>query len=116
MDKSALGTAEPAPQLAADTGKIEAELGFRVLREVPSFGIGRKSSAWNVLARAFLGKAPGRSTTAEAVVNKRLTIKSGLTHAQRSSRPLLEKIESGQIDPSFVLTHRLPLKKCRRVP
>lgn len=46
-----------------------------------------------------------------AVVNKGLTIKSGQTHVQRYSRLLLEKIESGQIDPSFVITHRLPLEK-----
>jgi threonine dehydrogenase-like Zn-dependent dehydrogenase len=44
-----------------------------------------------------------------AVVNKGLTIKSGQTHVQRYSQSLLGKIESGQIDPSFVITHRLPL-------
>ena len=46
-----------------------------------------------------------------SVVNKGLTIKSGQTHVQRYSQPLLEKIESGQIDPSFVITHRLPLEE-----
>ena len=40
---------------------------------------------------------------------KGLTIKMGQTHVQRYTRPLLEKIESGAIDPSFVITHRLPL-------
>jgi threonine dehydrogenase-like Zn-dependent dehydrogenase len=44
-----------------------------------------------------------------ALVNKGLTVKSGQTHVQRYSKFLLEKIESGQIDPSFVITHRLPL-------
>jgi threonine dehydrogenase-like Zn-dependent dehydrogenase len=44
-----------------------------------------------------------------AVVNKGLTIKSGQTHVQRYLAPLLEKIESGEIDPSFVITHRIPL-------
>ena len=28
---------------------------------------------------------------------------------QRYTKPLLEKIEAGEIDPSFVITHRLPL-------
>ena len=46
-----------------------------------------------------------------AVVNKGLTIKSGQTHVQRYSQSLLAKIDSGQIDPSFVITHRLPLEE-----
>ncbi|HEV7401433.1 MAG TPA: zinc-dependent alcohol dehydrogenase [Chthoniobacteraceae bacterium] len=44
-------------------------------------------------------------------MNKGITIKMGQTHVQRYTRPLLEKIESGAIDPSFVITHRLPLEK-----
>jgi len=44
-----------------------------------------------------------------AFMNKGLTIKTGQTHVQRYLQPLLEKIESGQIDPSFVVTHRAPL-------
>lgn len=46
-----------------------------------------------------------------AVVNKGLTIKSGQTHVQRYLAPLLKKIEDGQIDPSFVITHRIPLEE-----
>ena len=45
-----------------------------------------------------------------AVVNKGLTIRSGQTHVQRYLAPLLSKIESGEIDPSFVITHRVPLE------
>jgi len=45
-----------------------------------------------------------------AVVNRALTIKSGQTHVQRYLRPLLQLIEEGRIDPSFVVTHRLPLE------
>ncbi|MDY0066640.1 MAG: zinc-dependent alcohol dehydrogenase [Steroidobacteraceae bacterium] len=44
-----------------------------------------------------------------AVMNKAITIKSGQTHVQRYMRPLLERIERGDIDPSFVITHRLNL-------
>lgn len=43
------------------------------------------------------------------VMNKALTIKTGQTHVQHYFRPLLERIESGQIDPSFVITHRMSL-------
>ncbi len=44
-----------------------------------------------------------------AVVNKALTIKSGQTHVQRYLKPLLDKISEGEIDPSFVITHRMSL-------
>jgi threonine dehydrogenase-like Zn-dependent dehydrogenase len=44
-----------------------------------------------------------------AVVNRSLTIKSGQAHVQRYMRPLLQRIQRGEIDPSFVITHRLPL-------
>ena len=44
-----------------------------------------------------------------AVVNKGLTIKSGQTHVQRYTQPLLDMISNGKLDPSFVITHTLPL-------
>lgn len=44
-------------------------------------------------------------------MNKGLTLKSGQTHVQRYGKPLLDKIEKGEIDPSFVITHRLPLEE-----
>ncbi|MDV2999555.1 MAG: putative zinc-binding alcohol dehydrogenase [Chroococcopsis gigantea SAG 12.99] len=45
-----------------------------------------------------------------AVVNKALTIKSGQTHVHRYLKPLLARIQNGDIDPSFVISHRLPLE------
>jgi threonine dehydrogenase-like Zn-dependent dehydrogenase len=45
-----------------------------------------------------------------AIVNRSLTIKSGQTHVHRYLRPLLERIERGDIDPSFVITHRMRLQ------
>jgi threonine dehydrogenase-like Zn-dependent dehydrogenase len=45
-----------------------------------------------------------------SVMNRSLTIKSGQCHVQRYMRPLLERIERGEIDPSFVITHRLRLE------
>ncbi len=49
-----------------------------------------------------------------AVVNRSLTIKSGQCHVQRYLRPLLERIERGEIDPSFVITHRMSLDEAPR--
>jgi threonine dehydrogenase-like Zn-dependent dehydrogenase len=44
-----------------------------------------------------------------AVVNRSLTIKSGQAHVQRYLRPLMERIEQGEIDPSFIVTHTMGL-------
>lgn len=44
-----------------------------------------------------------------AAMNKALTFKMGQTHVQRYLKPLLEKVERGLIDPSFIITHRLKL-------
>jgi threonine dehydrogenase-like Zn-dependent dehydrogenase len=49
-----------------------------------------------------------------AVMNRSLTIKSGQCHVQRYLRPLLDRIVAGEIDPSFVITHRLPLSEAPR--
>jgi threonine dehydrogenase-like Zn-dependent dehydrogenase len=44
-----------------------------------------------------------------AAFGKGLTFKMGQTHMQKYMRPLLERIERGEIDPSFIVTHRLSL-------
>jgi threonine dehydrogenase-like Zn-dependent dehydrogenase len=44
-----------------------------------------------------------------AIVNKALTVKTGQTHVQHYMKPLLEYIENGAIDPSFIISHRLRL-------
>jgi threonine dehydrogenase-like Zn-dependent dehydrogenase len=46
-----------------------------------------------------------------AAFNKGLTFKMGQTHVHRYLRPLLERIERGEIDPRFVITHRVPLEE-----
>jgi len=53
----------------------------------------------------FIDKFPMGS-----VVNRSLTIKAGQCHVQRYMRPLLERIQKGEFDPSFVITHRLALQ------
>ena len=49
-----------------------------------------------------------------AAVNKGLTFKMGQTHVHRYLRPLLERIQQGDIDPTFVITHHLPLEEAPR--
>jgi threonine dehydrogenase-like Zn-dependent dehydrogenase len=57
----------------------------------------------------FIDKFPMGS-----VMNRSLTIKTGQAHVQRYMRPLLEMIEKGDIDPSFVITHTMSLDDAPR--
>jgi threonine dehydrogenase-like Zn-dependent dehydrogenase len=52
----------------------------------------------------FLDKVP-----MGAAMNKGLTMKMGQTHVQAYGELLLDMIQKGKIDPSFVITHRLTL-------
>jgi threonine dehydrogenase-like Zn-dependent dehydrogenase len=44
-----------------------------------------------------------------AAFNKGLTLRMGQTHVQRYMNPLLRRIEKGEIDPSYIITHRISL-------
>jgi len=44
-----------------------------------------------------------------AIVNRNLTLKSGQCHVHRYLQPLLERIQKGELDPSFVVTDRMSL-------
>ncbi|MBA2431857.1 MAG: glutathione-dependent formaldehyde dehydrogenase [Chthoniobacterales bacterium] len=54
----------------------------------------------------FVDKVPMGSA-----MNKGLTFKMGQTHMKRYMEPLMEKVSSGEIDPSFVITHNRPLEE-----
>lgn len=49
-----------------------------------------------------------------AAFGKGLTLKMGQTHCQRYLPDLLNRVQQGQIDPSFVITHRFPLADAPR--
>jgi threonine dehydrogenase-like Zn-dependent dehydrogenase len=53
----------------------------------------------------FIDKFPAGS-----FMNRSLTIKTGHCHVQHYMRPLLERIQKGEIDPAFVITHRMNLE------
>jgi threonine dehydrogenase-like Zn-dependent dehydrogenase len=44
-----------------------------------------------------------------AAFNKGLTLRMGQTHVQRYMNPLLQRIEKGEIDPTYIITHRISL-------
>jgi threonine dehydrogenase-like Zn-dependent dehydrogenase len=49
-----------------------------------------------------------------SVMNRSLTIKAGQCHVQRYLKPLLQRIENGDIDPRMVITHTMPLTEAPR--
>ena len=49
-----------------------------------------------------------------SLMNRSLTIRTGQCHVQRYLRPLLERIRNGEIDPSFVISHTMPLEEAPR--
>jgi threonine dehydrogenase-like Zn-dependent dehydrogenase len=49
-----------------------------------------------------------------AVMNRSLTIKAGQCHVQHYMGPLLDRIRQDEIDPTFVITHHLPLSDAPR--
>jgi threonine dehydrogenase-like Zn-dependent dehydrogenase len=57
----------------------------------------------------FIDKFPMGS-----IMNRSLTIRTGQCHVQRYMRPLLQHIEKGNIDPSFVITHHMQLEDAPR--
>lgn len=66
----------------------------------------RKGGTFSI-AGAYVGFAD--KIPLGTLMNKALTIKTGQTHVQRYTQPLLQKIVDGEIDPSFVVTHVEPL-------
>ena len=52
----------------------------------------------------FLDKMPFGAASA-----KGLTFKMGQTHVMKYMQPLLDLVQEGAVDPSFVITHRLPI-------
>jgi threonine dehydrogenase-like Zn-dependent dehydrogenase len=54
----------------------------------------------------FLDKMPMGSA-----INRGLTFRMAQTPVQHYLPKLLQRIENGEIDPSFVITHRVPLER-----
>ncbi|KAB1071214.1 zinc-dependent alcohol dehydrogenase [Methylobacterium planeticum] len=46
-----------------------------------------------------------------ALMNKGLTVRTGQTHVNRWTNDLVKRIDDGEIDPSFVITHRVGLEQ-----
>jgi threonine dehydrogenase-like Zn-dependent dehydrogenase len=46
-----------------------------------------------------------------ALMEKGVQVRTGQTHVQRYLKPLMEKIEAGELDTTFLISHRLPLEQ-----
>jgi threonine dehydrogenase-like Zn-dependent dehydrogenase len=57
----------------------------------------------------FIDKFPAGSW-----MNRSITLRTGQAHVQRYMKPLLGRIEKGEIDPTRIITHRLPLRQAAR--
>ncbi len=47
-------------------------------------------------------------------MNRSLTLRTGQCHVQRYMKPLLDRIERGELDPTRIITHTLPLDQAER--
>ncbi len=83
--------------------RMETERGYALREAIFNCRSGGTVSIMGVYG-GFMDKFP-----IGAVMNRGLTIKTGQCHVHRYLRPLLAHIEKGDIDPSFVITHRMRL-------
>lgn len=83
--------------------KIQLDRPIALREAIMSCANGGTVSIVGVYA-GFMDKFPIGS-----VMNRSLRIMTGQCHVQRYMRPLLERIQRGDIDPTFIITHRLPL-------
>ena len=83
--------------------RMETERGYALREAIFNCRSGGTVSIMGVYG-GFMDKFP-----IGAVMNRGLTIKTGQCHVHRYLKPLLEHIEQGDIDPSFIVTHRMSL-------
>ncbi len=97
----------PGPQYAYDRMKqammLETDRPIALRQAIQAVRNGGVVSVAGVYG-GFIDKMP-----MGAIVNRSLTVRSGQTHVQRYLRPLLDRVQQGEIDPSFMITHRLPI-------
>ncbi len=83
--------------------RLETERGYALREAIFNCRSGGTVSIMGVYG-GFMDKFP-----IGAVMNRGLTIRTGQCHVHRYLEPLLAHIERGDIDPSFIVTHRMSL-------
>jgi threonine dehydrogenase-like Zn-dependent dehydrogenase len=112
IDAVGMEAHSPRPDYAYDRAKqmlkLETDRPFALREAIMAVRNGGIVSVIGVYG-GFIDKFP-----MGAVMNRGLQIRSGQCHVQRYMQPLLERIQAGEFDPSFVITHRLPLTEAAR--
>jgi threonine dehydrogenase-like Zn-dependent dehydrogenase len=97
----------PGPMYAYDRFKqalmLESDRPFALRQAIMACRNGGTVSVIGVYG-GFIDKFPMGS-----FMNRSLTMKTGQCHVHRYMKPLLERIQNGEIDPSFVITHQMRL-------
>jgi threonine dehydrogenase-like Zn-dependent dehydrogenase len=83
--------------------KIESDRPFALREAIKACRSGGVVSVIGVYG-GFIDRFPMGS-----LMNRGLTLRAGQCHVQRYMKQLLHHIENGVLDPTFVITHRLPL-------
>ncbi|MFZ5849414.1 MAG: zinc-dependent alcohol dehydrogenase [Actinomycetota bacterium] len=99
-DVTPLHVYEKAKQVA----KVETERPHALREAILSVANGGTVSIMGVYG-GMMDKFPIGS-----VMNRSLTIKTGQCHVHRYMRPLLERIRNGEIDPTYIISHRMSLE------
>jgi threonine dehydrogenase-like Zn-dependent dehydrogenase len=98
-----------APVYAYDRAKqaarLETDRPYALRQAIMSCRSGGVVSVIGVYG-GFVDKFP-----AGAWMNRSITLRTGQCHVQRYMKPLLERIQKGEIDPTRIITHRLPLQE-----
>ena len=112
IDAVGLEAHTPGPLYAYDRAKqammLETDRPIAIREAIMACRSGGTVSVIGVYG-GFVDKFPMGS-----LMNRSITIKSGQTHVHRYMKPLLERIRRGEIDPTFVITHTLPLQDAAR--
>jgi threonine dehydrogenase-like Zn-dependent dehydrogenase len=96
--KSVLHKVERALKLETDAVDTLAEI-FRAVRKGGSVAI----------MGDFLGYANHFPIGAQ--MEKGITVRSGQVHVQRYWAEVMDRMQRGEYDPSFIITHRMPLAR-----
>jgi threonine dehydrogenase-like Zn-dependent dehydrogenase len=88
--------------------RLQTERGHALRQAITSCRNGGIVSVVGVYG-GFMDKFPTGS-----FMNRSLTLKAGQCHVHRYLRPLLQRIQAREIDPSFVITHRMTLDEAPR--
>ena len=94
-----------AAQKAEQTLKLQTDRGTALIEAIQSCGKGGTVSIPGVYGGVVNHFNIG------AAFGKGLTFKMGQTHVQKYIKDLLGHIERGELDPSYIITHKAPLAK-----